>query len=466
MSALWKRSALELAKIFASGEASASEIVDAHLARIDEVNPVLNAIVRRLDEEARAAASQIDAARASGEQLGPLAGVPFTIKENIDVTGHPTTYGIPMCADSVPPLEAPVVERMRNAGAIPLARTNLPDLGLRMHTDSALHGLTRNPWNLEHTAGGSSGGEGASLATGMSPLGLGNDLGGSLRNPATCCSIASIKPTQGRVPRIEEVKVVPHTIMMQLLAVEGVMARTVADVRAGLQMVAGAHPRDPWSVPMPLTAAAGPRRVAVVAEPPGGSTDPRVAEAVRAAAGALADAGVTVDEAKAPRYADVVDCWTTLVVGNVAAGLDLLSTVVSADATKFLTDAVANTGPFTTDGIQEAWITRFELAAEWAQFFTEWDAILTPTWTQLPFRHGFDIDGPQGPAALLELARPVTPANVLGLPSAAVPAGLVEGLPVGVLLTGPAWSELVCLELAELIEQSGIAPATPIDPIV
>jgi amidase len=391
--------------------------------------------------------------------------VPFTIKENIDVKGQPTTYGVPMNAQARPSQDAPVVERMRQAGAIPLARTNLPDLGLRVHTDSSLYGLTRNPWNADCTTAGSSGGEAASLATGMSPIGLGNDLGGSLRSPASCCSIASIKPTQGRVPRVEEVKIVPHTIMMQMLSVEGPMARTVADVRAGLQVISGAHPRDPWTAPVPLLNRDGRRRVALMAAPPGGSTDPRVAQVARAAATALEAGGVEVEEVEAPRYEEVIDCWTTLVVGNVAAGLDLLGQVVSGDAGRFLDYAVAGTGPYTAEGIAEAWTVRFDLAAAWAGFFTRWDAVLTPTWTQLPFRHGFDIESPPNACAALELSRPVTPGNVLGLPSAAVPAGLVEGLPVGVLLTGPAWSELICLELAEQIERAGIAPATPIDPV-
>ena len=126
--------------------------------------------------------------------------MPFTVKENIDVAGTPTTQGVTALAEAIAPIDAPTVERMRAAGAIPFARTNLPDFGLRVHTDSELHGLTRNPWNPNVTAGGSSGGEGAAIASGMSPIGLGNDIGGSLRNPAHCCGIASIKPTVGVVP--------------------------------------------------------------------------------------------------------------------------------------------------------------------------------------------------------------------------------------------------------------------------
>src|SRR6185437_6544798 len=184
-------------------EVSSREVIQAHLDRIEAVNPGVNAIVRLLPDEALAAADVADGqltGAATGAPLGSLHGVPFTVKENIDLAGTATTQAVPALAEAVAPIDAPQVERMRAAGAIPIGRTNLPDFGLRVHTDSALHGLTRNPWHPERSSGGSSGGEAAAIATGMSPLGLGNDLGGSLRNPAHCCGIASIKPSLGSVP--------------------------------------------------------------------------------------------------------------------------------------------------------------------------------------------------------------------------------------------------------------------------
>src|SRR5258708_39676623 len=175
-------------------EVSSREVVQAHLDRIEAGNPGVNAIVRVPGDEALTAADKADGEVAGGAQLGSLHGIPFTVKENIDLAGPATTQAVRALADAVAPVDAPQVERLRAAGAIPIGRTNLPDFGLRVHTDSFLHGLTRNPWNPQRTAGGSSGGEAAALATGMSPFGLGNDLGGSLRNPAHCCGVASIKP--------------------------------------------------------------------------------------------------------------------------------------------------------------------------------------------------------------------------------------------------------------------------------
>src|SRR5215471_17952132 len=218
-------------------EVSSREVVQAHLNRVEAVNPHLNAIVRLLHDQALGAADAADRAVADGARLGPLHGVPLMVKENIDLAGTPTTQGVPALAEAIAPADAPPVERLRAAGAIPFGRTNLPDFALRVHTDSALHGLTRNPWNPQRTAGGSSGGEAAALAAGMSPLGLGTDLGGSLRNPAHCCGVASIKPSTGAVPAASVIPPQGMTISYQLMSVQGVLARRIADLRAGFTAI-------------------------------------------------------------------------------------------------------------------------------------------------------------------------------------------------------------------------------------
>lgn len=466
MAHLWELSATEQAAAVKSGEVSAVELVRAHLDRIEAVNPAVNAITRTMPEESLVAAEAVDAARAAGEPLGALAGVPFTIKENIDVAGQATTHGLQALAEAVAPVDAPVVERMKAAGAIPLARTNLPDLGLRISTDNALHGLTRNPWHPGHTAGGSSGGEGAALATGMSPIGLGNDLGGSLRNPASCCSIASIKPTTGRVPAAFTVPMPDDGIVGQTFAVQGPMARTVADVRIGLHALAGPHLRDPSAHPVALSAPdPGTRRVALLAEPPGGVTDPRVAAVTRAAGDALAAAGCVVEEVEVPRFEEVVACWSGIVGGDVATAFPVIEPILGADARELLRELATSVGEMSLGDMGGLWMLRHSLTRTWAEFFTEWDVMVTPTWAQLPFTHGADLEATEVEDSVLQThARPVLPANALGLPSAAVPAGIVDGLPVGVLINGPAWSDLLCLEVAEMIESAGLAPSVPIDP--
>ena len=456
---LWRRGAGELAGLIARREVSSREVVDAHLDRIEAVNGHLNAIVLVLADEARAAADAADATPSSG----PLHGVPVTVKENIDLAGTPTTSGVPALAEAVAPIDAPVVERLRAAGAIPIGRTNLPDLGLRVHTDSSLRGLTRNPWDPAVTAGGSSGGEGAALASGMSPLGLGNDVGGSLRNPAHCCGIASIKPTPGRVPHATVIPPEDFGPAMQLMAVQGVMARTVSDVRLGLAIVAGAHPRDPDSAPvlldLPRNAS---RRVALVAEPPGGDTHPEIAAAVRRAGDALADAGYEVVEAEPPLYEASLDVWGRFLFTDIRAQEPVLRAVMGADAIRFL-DLIGDLYPVQdTAGMFATLAERRMIARAWNQFLVEQPLILSPIWAQPPFPHSWDLEHPH---ETMRLLRPVMPANLLGLPAAAVPAGQAAGLPVAVQVMGARWQELACLEAAEAIE-ARLGAAQAIDPIL
>ena len=469
MDHVWRKSATELARLIAGKEVSSTEVVEAHLARIAAVNPKVNAVVRVLATEARAAALEADRTVAAGGPLGPLHGVPFTVKENIDMAGLPTTWGVPALAQAVVPLDAPIVERMRAAGGIPIGRTNLPDMALRVHTDSSLHGLTRNPWNLARTTGGSSGGEAVALATGMSPIGLGNDIGGSLRNPANACGICSIKPSAGRIPDAGFVPAEDRLLAVQLMMSHGPMARCVADVRLGLQVLMGAHPRDPWSIDAPLVgrAISKPIRVAVVPAPPGGSVDPVVSAAVRRAADALSNAGYDVVQACPPRYEEAVAVWARFLMGDFASILSQLTPLMGASALTFLNTANAAVPPLAdAAAMSQLFANRDGIARAWSVFLASHPLILTPTWTQLPFEHGFDAATPEGTAATMEMIRPVVPANLLGLPSACVPAGRdgASGLPIGVLVTGQRLREDLCLDAAEAVE-ARLGLETPIDPV-
>ncbi len=463
---LWRKSAVELASDIRERKVSSREVVEAHLQRIAEVNPQINAIVRVLADEAIAGAAAADAATARGDKLGALHGVPITVKENIDMQGLPTTQGVPALAEAVPDIDAPTVERMRAAGAIPIGRTNLPDLGLRVHTDSTLYGRTKNPWNLDRTAGGSSGGEAAALATGMSPLGLGNDIGGSLRNPAHCCGIASIKPTTGVVADAQKFPVEDIGLSQQLMNIQGVMARRVADVRAGLKVVMGAHPRDPISVPARLTdLAPGQKlRVAMMAEPPGGSTHPEIAAVVRRAGDALAKAGHSVTETNPPDFELACEVWATQLNGELLLQWPLLEMVVGEGGMKFLSLCREIMPEPSMAMWANAQAQRNGLGRRWGLWFESFDVLLCPVWTQPPFVFGADIKDKAGAAATLELFRPVLPGNLLGLPCAVVPAGMAGGMPAGVQVMGGRFTDLRCLAIAEQIEAS-CGLATPIDPV-
>ena len=462
---LWRRGALELAGMVARREVSSRQVVQAHLDRIDEVNSAVNAVVRRLDAEALRAADEADAAVAAGRPLGPLHGVPVTVKENIDVAGTPTTQAVVALAEAVAHVDAPLVERARAAGAIPIARTNLPDFGLRVTTESSLHGDTRNPWNPRRTAGGSSGGEGAALATGMSPLGFGNDIGGSLRNPAHCCGVASIKPTTGVVPAATVVPPEDHGLSAQFMLTDGPMARHIADVRAGLLAIAGAHDRDVHSLPVALVDRAAGRalRVAVLPDPPGGATHPEIAAAVERAGAALGAAGAEVVHAEPPHYVRAIELWMAILTEDVRWQKPLIDMVMGDAGRQFLEFAMEHVPPIDIGSFMPLIAERHRVERAWHAFLTDFDVLLSPTWAMPAFELGYDVSSYDAAIDVFGQIRPVLPMNLLGIPSAVVQAGMADGLPVGVQVTGRRFADLTCLAAAELIEQA-LGIVTPIDP--
>jgi amidase len=459
----WRKSALELAQLIRDREVTSRRVVEEHLERIEACNDRVNAVVESWSDRSLTWADAADAALDGGASPGPLHGVPFTSKINLDVEGSATHEGSEALVGLVASSDAPVVARMRAAGAILIARTNMPDLGLRLSTDSSLFGATHNPWDHDRTAAGSSGGEAAAIASGMSPIGLGNDIGGSLRNPAYACGIASIKPGFGRVPGINATAPVAPTLASQLMLVNGVLARRVADVRAGLRAVMGSHPSDPRTVDAPLVGPPLPRRIALVPEPAGGTTHPAVADGVRAAGHALERAGYQVEEVDPPRLEDAYLAWRQLLLSDLRLMRPVLDSVIGEDGRRFLdlSDDGAPVPDAETALVMHQ--TRFEIAAAWRLMFADYGAVVGPTWTEPPFPLGWDIVSRGNAEAVLEMIRFVLPANVLGLPAACVPTGVTDGLPVGAQVIAPGLREDVCLDVAEAVEaQLGVC--TPVDP--
>jgi amidase len=344
----------------------------------------------------------------------------------------------------------------------------MPDFALRFHTDNALRGATVNPWNVGLTPGGSSGGEAVALATGMSPLGLGNDVAGSLRMPALCTGVCGLKPSRGRVPRWNATDGAGPPLVVQLMAVNGPMARSAADLRAALAVISGADPRDPWSTPLPAEAAAhpaaGPIAVAVIAEPEGGSTHRDVAASVRRAAAALADAAYKVKEISPPPIAAAFETWSELVFSEIATMWPELEALASPGARTFLEHCFARWPSLAPDRVTLAWIERLKVARAWTEFQVDYPLVLGPVSTQPPFEVGFDIRGPDDAAETMRRHRLLTVANLVGLPSAAVPTGVVDGVPQGVQLIGPYLGDELCLDAAMAIEQR-LGTFAPIDPV-
>ena len=461
---IWRNNATGLAGMIAAGDVSSLEVVDSHLDRIEEVNGWLNAVTRVLADEARVAAKDADKAVAAGDELGPLHGVPCTIKENVDVAGTPTTQGLPIFADLISPTDAPLVERLRSAGAIPIGRTNLPELGLRISTDNPLHGLTRNPWHPERTAGGSSGGEGSAIASGMSPLGLGNDIGGSVRNPAFCCGITAIKPTHGRLPAFS---VFEHdqnpALSSQIMLTDGPMARSVSDLRTAMGILNGRDIRDPRSVDVPLDGPDAKRQAAVVKHIPGVDCHPSVIEGIERAASSLAEAGWEIVESTPPGIDLCSEIWAHLLGADVSLLMDAARPILSKEMAEALDSGI--TEQFSREIISPdvIHVERSRLAREWSLFFAENPVVIMPTWPHPPFEHGADIRE-ESRQELVETLRFITPANVLGLPSVALPVGVSDALPQGVQCVADRWRDDLALEAAGDIEES-LGIITPINPI-
>ncbi len=462
---LWSMSAAELAEAIRSRQTSSQEVVEAHLRRIEEVNPSVNAVTVVLGEQALEAAKAADRAVATGSDLPPFHGVPFTIKGNIDLAGTPTTQGLKAFAGAYPSRDAPVVERLKAAGAIPIGRTNLATFAVRWHCESELWGATVNPWDRSRTPGASSGGEAVALATGMSPLGLGNDGLGSLRWPAQCCGVSTLKPTLGRIPDATTAGPQDVAIGVQLAGVQGPMARRVADLRAAFQVLAGPSWRDPWTVPAPLRGPepAKPVRVALVVDPAGQGTAKQVQEGVRKAARALEDAGYVVEEV-APPSIDVAakTLLDMLNTPDIRAGWQMGSQMMPADTRRFVSafyEVAGDPDPVTA---MQSFVVRHSLLRAWGEFQETHPLIVAPIYTDVPFEAGRDLDDGRV-AETIQGMRMAMAVNALGLPAVALPVGIEDGLPQSVQVIGPRYREDLCLDAAAALEDR-LGIITPIDP--
>ncbi len=446
---LYYRPAHQLAALIRDGKVSAIEVVQAHLERIAEVNPALNAVVQITADTALAAAREADAMQASGAELGPLHGVPITVKDNIPVAGVTMTNGTVGMKDFVPDEDATVVKRIKDAGAIVLGKTNLPEIGMAGESDNLVYGRTNNPYDLDRSPGGSSGGESAIIAAGGSPLGIGTDIGGSIRYPAHCCGIAGIKPTMGRIPWHA-----PYGYTDELRQ-SGPMARSVDDLILSLPLMAGPDWRDPSAPPAPLGVPddvdIAALNIAYYAD--NGVITPvdAIMNAVHDAVAVTRDAGASVTEDRPIELAQTMDIFGRLL--GASGGQQYLDALEAAGTApeqvspmirEFL-DGIAGSGVSTAD-FQRA-ILQWDLhrSAIWG-FFERYDAVICPVNSHPAPRHGTLSETGQGLSYTAAY-------NVAGLPGVVVRGGTTEdGVPVGVQIVSRAWREDIGLAIARTIE--------------
>ena len=463
---LWSLDAVELAARIRRREVSAREVVDAHLDRLDAVNPKLNAVVLALPEQARAEADAADAAIARGDAAGALHGVPVTIKVNTDQTGCPTDNGVVAFKDLVAERDSPTVANLRKAGAIVIGRTNTPCLSMRWLTDNSLHGATLNPWDPSRTPGGSSGGAASATAAGIAPINQGNDIAGSVRYPAYCCGVVGLRPSYGRVPARNYSSPKPRPISAQLMAVQGPLTRTVRDARLALRVLAAGDPDDARWVDAPLEGPPPPPpvRVALVANPAGRGAEPAIQDSVRQAGGWLAEAGYDVEEIEPPRLGEVADLWAKMAMADTIRSLDATVAQFGDDGIRraiALWHAVMpQCGPQDT---LDALMERDAMLQDWQAFMERYPVIVMPNSSEPAFRVGEDLVDVETTRRMIAAQLPQLAIPVLGLPGLSVPTGLHEGIPMGVQIVAGRFREDLCLAAGEAVEaRAGMT--RPIDP--
>ena len=462
----WQLDATDLARLIRLGRISAREAVTSCLARMDAVNPRLNAVVRRMDEEALAAADAADALQARGEVLGALHGVPVTVKINTDQAGHPTDNGVMAFKDLMATEDAPVVANLRRAGAIFIGRTNAPAFSMRAYAENDLHGRTYNPRDRGISPGGSSGGAGSAVASGIGPIGHGNDIAGSVRIPAYCNGIVGLRVGLGRVPAFNASATAPRPIGALLMSTQGPHTRTVRDARLALQVMAQGDARDTRWVDAPIIgpAPARPIRVAIAPHLPGGFTHPAQAEAVRQAGRHLAAAGIVVEEVLPPDTEEVARLWHVIGCGDLFRALGpAMERFADKDAVTSMRLWLDLLPKVTATEVLEAYATRDTMMFRWQIFFQSYAAVIMPTLCDLPppFDADLTLEGQRG---LLDSLRVSVLAPLLGLPGLAVPVGSHGTLRTGVQIVTGRMREDIALDLGEVIEAAeGVV--TPIEPV-
>lgn len=466
---LWSWTASQLVQQLHTRNISAREVTQSCLDRVRTVNGTVHAVTHILEDEALAAADNADRliARTAPRDMPALLGVPVTTKINVDLAGHPTTDGVVAFAQATATEDHSSVANLRKAGAVILGRTNTPAFSFRWFTDNDLHGRTLNPWDPTVTPGGSSGGAAAAVATGMGAIAHGNDIAGSVRYPAYCCGVAGIRPTAGLVPSFNPSSAAGLPgISAQLMGVQGLLARSVQDLRLSLPALAADDPRDPAAQPFQRTSpgASARPRIAVLRDMPGRLTEASVADGLRVASEALRRSGFVVEEVMPPRFQEAADLWSPFVLSEIGPGL-------SAAADRF-GDRRIQTALKTWQGItdtldlarfSEVLGKRHQIRREWSLFFQRFPVLITPVSWRPPFAVDLDQQGPEAFRVIVQAQSPSFVIALLGLPGLSVPTGVFQGMPTGVQVTAPWYAESLCFDIGELIEAQ-VGMTKPIDP--
>lgn len=459
---LWQWSAAEIAKATQSGTLSATEVTEAVIARMEAVNPDLNAVVDDCIEDARAQARALDQ---SDAPKGPLHGVPVTIKINVDQKGYATSNGVSAFKDMIAPDDAPVVSNLKAAGAVIIGRTNTPEFSFRADTDNPLHGRTHNPWGRHISAGGSSGGAGAAVMAGIGPLAHGNDIGGSLRFPASANGAVTVKPGLGRVPAWNPGQKGERGLLAQSMSVQGLITRTAGDLNVAMPALIGADPRDPFHAPLPWRGAApkGPIRVAVTQDDFGFGLHQDVSTAIDRAASTLSDAGYAVERVEPPLAWETGEIGYRTLLGEVKTllGPDI-DQYGSATVRAMFENYHQIFAPFEGDELLQMLAKRTYYARAWSTFMDEYPLVLSPFLLKPFFAPDRDTQGIEGVMDVLGRAHWSFIMSYTGLPAGNISTHIANDpqgpIPIGVQIAGQRWREDLIVDAMQAIETT-IPPA-------
>jgi len=450
----------ELGQCYRKKEISPVEVIAAHLERAQELQPRLNGFVHLDVESALARAHGVEAAIARGEPLPPLAGIPLTVKSCIDVAGWPCPAGSLLRKDHIPAANAPLVDRLEAAGAILLGNTNTPEFLMAYETDNRLSGKTSNPWNLAYSAGGSSGGEAAAIASGCSMGGVGSDGGGSIRTPAHFCGICGLKPTPGRISATGHFPGGGGAFAW--IGVVGPMARTAADVRALFEVMAGPDPGDALSAPVPLRAGLADElshlRIGILESPAFDRATPETLAAIRHAAQLLCDLKCRVGPFQLEKLDRALELWwfffgpviASVIGHNVRGQEELLSPML-----RDYLATVSAEPQVTLDSFMSACAERDQVRADLLRQLRDVPILLSAVSKEPAFRHGAGNYRAGDPHNCRETMRPCQWLNLAGFPGISLPFGQSpEGLPINIQLIGRPYEEELLLAVSEALEQA------------
>ena len=461
MGEIWRLSATELAQNIRSRKISAREAAQAALARLEAVNPAINAVVDYRADDVLAQAEAVDARCARGEEGGLLAGVPVTVKVNLDQKNFATSNGTRLQARNIAENDSPVVTNLRRAGAVILGRTNTPAFSLRWFTDNLLHGATKNPRDPSRTAGGSSGGAASAVTAGIGHLAHGTDIAGSIRYPAYACGVHGLRPSLGRVATYNA-SGPERPIGPQLTAVSGPIGRSIADLRLGLAAMSGFDPRDPWWVPAPLEFSDQPRHAALVRRPGGLDIVPEVEEALVDAAARLRDAGWEVAELDdIPAIEEAMELQVRIWIGESFTPWEEM-TAKDGDpgAIATIAEVKALLKQVSAEGYLQALVRRNTITRDYQLLLQKHPVLLLPVSAELPFPDHLDRTdfSRVWRAQLTQIGLPLT-----GLPTLTVSTAQVGRTTTGVQLLAGRFREDLLLAAGEVLEAGG-TPPSPLDP--